>query len=86
VLVAHSKRATSRSWLSASVLLLYINKFPYNKNEYQGKASRHFAQPPLSCLMKKTPEEKGRKCATRTLNIHPILISIESQDKIHTRT
>jgi len=38
-------------------------------------------------LAKTTPKEKGRKCATKTLKMHPILISIESQDKIiHTRT
>jgi len=52
----------------------------------QGKASRYFAQPPLSPLAKKTPIEKGRKCAKRTLNMHPILILIESQDKMHTST
>jgi len=52
----------------------------------QGKASRHFAQPPLSRLAKKTSKEKGRKCAARTLNMHSILILIESQDKMHTRS
>ena len=43
--------------------------------------SRHYRS-----LAKKMPKEKRRQCATRTLNMHQILILIESQDKIRTRT